>query len=73
MIGLGKHILSDYVIRPVACDKFPFNITHINPFNQAQLNRFSRPRFYKQSEEPNVIKIPKNLSLEEQVEYLKQL
>lgn len=70
VIGLGKHILSDYVIRPVACDKLPWNITHINPFNQAQLNRFSRPRYYKRDQqerqdEDGVIKIPKNLSIEE--------
>lgn len=39
VIGLGKHMLSDYTIRPVACDKNPFSITHINPYNKAQLNR----------------------------------
>lgn len=36
VIGLGKHMLSDYTIRPVACDKHPFSITHINPYNKAQ-------------------------------------
>ena len=33
VIGLGRHILSEYVIRPVACDKLPFSITHVNPYN----------------------------------------
>ena len=67
IIGLGKHIISNYTIRPVACDKFPFNITHENPYNNAMKQKQQyRPRFHrddKQQEE--VIKIPKNLSVEE--------
>ena len=34
-IPLGKHIISEYVIRPVACDKNPYSIKHVNPYNEA--------------------------------------
>ena len=88
VIGLGRHSLSEYVIRPVACDKLPFSITHVNPYNKAKQNKFSNYRggpprqFYRggqaedrdrnETEEAGVIKIPKNLSMEEQIEYLKR-
>lgn len=53
IVGLGKHIVSHYVIRPVACDKNPFNITHVNPYNEAQMKkhqfRTGPPRFTRGS------------------------
>ena len=55
VIGLGRHMLSDYTIRPVACDKMPYSITHINPYNQAliarQQNRFSRTQNMKDGQQ----------------------
>ena len=33
-IGLGKHILSEYALRPVACDSDPWRMTHVNKFNE---------------------------------------
>ena len=36
IIGLGRHMISDYSLRPVACDQSPFKVTHLNPFNEAK-------------------------------------
>ena len=31
MIGLGRHIFSEYVIRPVVCDKYPLVLRMLTP------------------------------------------
>ena len=65
-------MISEYSLRPVACDQLPFKVTHLNPFNEAKTKRFqNRQKFYREETEEQVIKIPKNLTMEEQIQYLK--
>ena len=63
VLAIGKHIISVYALRPVACDKEPWRITHNNKYNQ---------NFKTWKREENYIKIPKNMSVEEQVKFLRE-
>jgi len=62
ILGIGKHIISVYALRPVACDKEPWRVTHNNKYNQS---------FKPWKREDGYIKIPKNLTADEQIEFLR--
>ena len=45
-------MISEYSLRPVACDQLPFKVTHLNPFNEAKTKRFqNRQKFYREEME----------------------